>query len=111
MVNSEPFCKDYSEDLFESTTYFSYPFPSTDEVKEVLSIFREHPGLTAVFEKASMHINPNSKYWVRETSSRLLFMKKPRDYDAPSDTLSKASDDIIAYRLTVVYFTPSELVW
>jgi len=111
MVNSEPFCKDYSEDLFESTTYFSYPFPSTDEVKEVLGIFRENPDLIAVFEKASMHINPKSKYWVRETSSRLLFMKKPRYYDAPSDTLSKASDDIIAYRLTVVYFTPSELVW
>ena len=111
MVNSEPFCKDYSEDLFESTTYFSYPFPSTDEVQEVLSIFREHPGLTAVFEKASMHINPNSTFWVSDTVRNKFFLKKPQILSGRDGQLCTPSDDDNHYRLSIVYFFKGSLIW
>ena len=112
MVGHEPFSKDYSEDLFESTTYFSYPFPTAYGIKEVLDIFRSNPSLIDTFENASMHFNPKSRFWVKETSSRLIFKKKPRYYDVRSDKLGNATEDVIAYRLTVVYFNQSlELTW
>lgn len=111
MVSSQPFSKDHVDDLFEGRLYYSYPFPTEHEIREVLDIFHNNPNFVVTFEKASMHINPQSKFWINEISSRLVFMKKPRYYDARKHITDKATNDTIAYRLSVVYFTKSELIW
>lgn len=104
MVDGQPFSKDDREDLFEGTCYYSYSFPTLEDLKEVLSIIRSNLDLVNQFEKASMHINPKSKFWVNETASRLIIMKKPLCYDASSDSLNTASNNDAPYRLTLVYF-------
>ena len=111
VVDGLPFCKDEREELFEGKGYTSYSFPTAENVKEVLDILRGNPNLLPVFEKASMHVNPREKFWVRETTSHLLVMKKPMCYDASSDSLCKASDDEAPYRLTLVYFHKGQLDW
>ena len=72
------------------------------ELKEVLGIIRNNRSLLQQFEEASMHINPQSKFWVNETVNHMLVMKKLQYYDAASDSLLPAADTDIAYRLTIV---------
>ena len=52
-----------------------------------------------------------SKYWVKETKTRFLFMKKPQCYDVCSEQLSTPAKDEMPYRLTIVYFYKGYLVW
>ncbi len=104
LVGGQPFSRDDREELFESTGYCSYSFPKLEELKEVLSIIRSNPDLLDHFERASMHINPQSKFWVNETASQLLIIKKPLCYDASSDSLNTASSSDVPYRLTLLYF-------
>ena len=40
LVSGKPFCKDEREELFVGKHYYSYPFPTVDELKEVLNIIR-----------------------------------------------------------------------
>jgi hypothetical protein len=40
LVNGEPFGMDKREEIFNGTCYYSYPFPSVSELKEVLDILR-----------------------------------------------------------------------
>lgn len=103
-VNGQPFCEDDAVQLFEDMSYFSYSFPTVAELTEVLDIIRSNPSLLTNFEAASMHFNPKSLFWVNETTNHLLFMKKPLCYNASTESLSTASDDIVPYRLTMVYF-------
>ena len=102
MVCGEPFVKDDRAEMFNGVCYYGYPFPTLEELKEVLDIIRNNQSLLQQFEKASMHINPQSKFWVNEAASHLLVMKKPQYYDATSDSLHAASDADVAYRLTIV---------
>ena len=111
MQGGEPFCKDDKNEGFTSDTYYSYRFPSEEEVKEVIRILRGKPNLVEIFENASMHINPNSTYWVRDITGRLPFLKKPQYYDAHSGELLVAGDDKPHYRLTIAYFYKSKLGW
>lgn len=111
MVGGQPFTKDDRMDLFEGMRYYSYPFPAVKEVQEVLDILRSNPDLVQIFENASMHINPQSRFWVKETESRLLVMKKPQCYDAHSEQIGTPSKDDAPYRLTLVYFYKGELIW
>ena len=111
IVNGQPFCKDDHEDLFESDCYFSYPFPSAKEVQEALEIIRSNQSLLQKFEEASMHINPNSTFWVNDVSRNMLFMKKPQYYSARDGQLSPAKDNGNHYRITFVYFHQRELHW
>ena len=111
VVDGLPFCKDEREELFEGNGYTSYSFPTAEEVKEVLDILRSNADLLPVFEKASMHVNPRAKFWVRETTSHLLVAKKPLCYDVGSGSLSKVSDEEAPYRLTLVYFDKDQLNW
>ena len=66
---------------------------------------------TEIFEKAKMHINPNSTFWVSDTASRLLFLKEPQYYDASLGKLTAASDNEPHYRLTIAYFYKSNVSW
>lgn len=102
MVNGQPFVKDDRAEMFNGVCYYGYPFPTLEELKEVLGIIRNNQSLLQQFEKASMHINPQSQFWVNEAASHLLVMKKLQYYDAASDSLIPASDADIAYRLTIV---------
>ena len=76
-----------------------------DEVKEALDILRSNPELVDKFEKASMHINPRSSYWVRDAGRNMLFMKTPQVYDSRSEELTDSGNrSSIHYRLAIVYF-------
>ena len=110
-VGGQPFSKDDRDELFEGMCYFSYPFPSKKDVQEVLEILRSNPSLIQTFEDAKMHINPKSRYWVNETESRLLVMKKPQCYNAHTEQICTPSKDDAPYRLTMVYFNKGSLDW
>ena len=75
VIAGEPFCKDDKYEGFGNDTYYTYRFPTTDELKEALAILRGNADLLAKFDAASMHINPNSTFWVRETASYMFFGK------------------------------------
>lgn len=111
IVNGQPFCKDDHEKLFEGDCYFSYSFPSANEVKEVLEIIRSNQHLLQKLENASMHINPDSTFWVNDISRNMLFLKKPQYYNARDGLLSLAKDNSNHYRITLVYFRPGKMLW
>ena len=106
VVAGEPFCKDDKLEGFDSDVYYSYQFPTTDQVKEVLGILRENKELLDVFEKHSMHINPYSTFWVRETVTKMFILNKLQYYDSKNDVVlpSTGDDRETNYRITVAYF-------
>ena len=106
----EPFCRDEQDDLFNKSRYLSYRFPKLAELKEALDILRNNTSLTIAFDRASMHINPRSTFWVRETVKGLFFQKKAQAYDAFHDTLDSAGNSV-HYRVSIVHFSPTELFW
>ena len=111
IVDGEPFSKDEGDELFMGHSYISYPYESLKDVKEVLDILRGNADLLQAFEKAKMHINPNSSYWVRETARNKFMLKIPQVYDSREDLLCTASDDTPYYRITMVYFYKGNLSW
>lgn len=111
MVAGMPFCKDDSMELLEGMCYSSYSFPQLEEVKTVLSIIHGNPDLHTHFEAAQMHVNPKALFWVRETASNMLRIKKPQCYDVTTDSLVKAPANALPpYRLTMVYFTKDQSI-
>ena len=110
LVNGTPFCKDDRDYLFKGKCYYSYPYPLADDLKEALNIIDANPSLQQRFEEESMHFNPSSTFWVRETAGSFL-SKKPQYYDATSGRLCKATDDTAHYRLTIAYYNKEELSW
>ena len=111
IVDGQPFSKNDKDDLIDGARFFSYPFPAAKDVKEALDILRNNPSLLQKFEEASMHIDIQSKFWVSETASHLIIMKKPQCYDAYSGSVITASDNNAPYRLTLAYFYKGELTW
>ena len=111
MVNGQPFCQDDSEELFAGNRYSSYPFPSAKEVQEVLEILRDDKSLLQKFEAASMHINPNSTFWVNDTTHNMLLMRKPQILNGRDGQISSAGDDVNHYRISIVYFSKDSLIW
>ncbi len=110
--SGEPFCKDDKNEAFTSDVYYSYRFPSVEELKEILGILQGNKELLDKFEEASMHVNPLSTFWVRDTVSKLLFMKKPQYYDATSQQVIPAGDSSdIHYRITVAYYYKTQISW
>ena len=111
MVSGLPFCKDDREELFNGRRYFSFPFPSARDVQEVLEILKWNQSLVDQFEAASMHINPDSTFWVNDTTRNMLFQKKPQFLDARDAQLHPATDDANHYRLSIVHFFKGNLNW
>jgi len=111
IVEGVPFVKDDVEQLFYNTNYYSFPFPKAAEVEEVLSIIRNNQELLKQFDSVSMHINTEATFWVRETTRNFLFMKRPQYFDAHSSLISKAKATDMYYRLSIVYFNNSGLIW
>ena len=111
VIDGQPFTKDDHEEMFNGDRYFSYSYPALKDVKEVLDILESNPTLLQYFQNASMHINPKSKFWVRNMTKRLLVFKRPLCYDAATKSLCTIQNDELAYRLTMVYFFKGELVY
>ena len=77
----------------------------------VLHIIRNDQLLIDTLEKSSMHINPNSTFWVRDTARSRLVLKKPQYYDVLSGKLLTASGvGRVHYRLSIIYFRQSQLI-
>ena len=111
IVNGEPFSKDDRDELFVGHRYYSFPFPSAKDVKEVLDIIEDNQDLLQKFQAASMHINPNSTFWVSDTVRNKFFLKKPQILSGRDGQLYTPSDDDNHYRLSIVYFFKGSLVW
>ena len=111
IVGGKPFVKDDTEELFYDTNYYSFPFPKAIEIEEVLSIIRHNPELLNVFESISMHIDTEATFWVRETTRNMLFMKQLQFFDASQSLTCVAKENKAHYRLSIVYYYNSELVW
>lgn len=110
-VGGQSFSKNDRDILIDGKCFYSYPFPSAKDVKEVLQILRGNPRLLQMLQEASMPIDTESKYWVSETTTRFLIIKKPQCYNALSDSITTASGSDAPYRLTLAYFYNGELTW
>ena len=111
IVNGEPFCKDVREKLFECNHYSSFRFPLAKDLIEALALIRSNQELIKIFNKEGMHVNPDSTFWVRDTASRLFFLKEPQYYDANHGQLTATSDNEAHHRLTIAYFYKSNISW
>ena len=110
-VNGNVFCKDDCDELFSGKTYLSFPFPSEQDIKEVLTILHHDESLLKKLQDASMHFNPESTIWVSETKRSKLLKKRSQFFDTQSGLLYVDDGKHAHYRLAVVYFDEKELVW
>ena len=111
LVKGEPFCKDDSEELFDGHRYYSFPFPSAKDTQEVLDILKGDESLVKKFQEASMHINPNSTFWVSDTVRNKFLRKNMQILDGRDGQLRPASEDGLHYRISIVYFHNGSLGW
>lgn len=111
IIDKQLFSKDVRKEQFVGKRYYSYPFPSEEEVKEALDIINGNPALIKKFEEESMRINPKGKFWVSKLKSRLFAKNLPQCYDASSDSLCTASENDAPCRLTLAYFYKGKLIW
>lgn len=105
------FCKDDKSNLIDGKLYAGYPFPSLQELKEVLDIIRQDDSLASAFEAERMSFRPDSTFWVSDTVRRFLLHTVVQYYDAGSDQLCKAAGDDMHVRLSMAYFYKDNLVW
>ena len=111
IVDGKPFGKDDREEPFAGYNYFSYPFPRATEVMEAIDIIRGNQDLQQKFDKASMHINPDSTFWVKDTTRNMFLRKKLQVLGGRDGQLYPAGDDNEHYRITFVYFYKGNLIW
>lgn len=106
LVRGKPFCKDDFDDMFLNKHYFSFSFPMADELKEVLDILRSDIDIQQKLLDNIMVINPNGTFWVNDTKSQFLGLKrKLQYYDSPTDSLVTANSQSERHqRITIVYF-------
>jgi len=106
LVGGEPFCKDDVDDMFLNRHYFSFSFPMAEELKEVLDILRSDIDIQQNLLNNNMIINPNCTFWVNDTKSQFLGLKrKLQYYDPPTDSLVTANNQNERHqRITIVYF-------
>ena len=86
--------------------YYSYPFPTVNELKEVLDIVRSDMDIQQQLIDNGMFFYPESTFWVSNTKSLILGLKRMLQYYDPStDRLATAkSRDERHQRLTIAYF-------
>ena len=106
LVSGKPFCKDEREELFVGKHYYSYPFPQSDELKEVLNIIRSDTGIQQKLMDNGMSINPNGTFWVNDMKSLFFGLKRsPQYYEPSTDRLAIVkSHDERHQRITIAYF-------
>ncbi len=106
LVNGKPFCKDERIELFMGTRYISYPFPTAEELKEILDIVRPDMNIQQKLIDNGMFFNPNGTFWVSDTKSQLFGMKhSPQYYDPSTGCLATSKRlDERHNRITIAYF-------
>ena len=106
LVNGEPFCKDEGEDLLKGRRYFSYPFPTVNELKKVLNIVRSDMDLQQQFIDNGIFFYPEGSFWVSDTISQFFGLKRsPRYYDPSTGCLATAKSlDERHNRITIAYY-------
>lgn len=106
LVRGKPFCKDDFDNMFLNKHYFSFSFPMVDELKEVLDILRSDIDIQQKLLDNNMITNPNGTFWVNDTKSQFLGLKrKLQYYDPPTDSLVTANSQNERHqRITIVYF-------
>ena len=107
-VCGEPFYADESFSLLEGMEYQGYSFPTTSQLTEVLGIVHDNPSLLSKFHAASMPFDPQSLFWVYDSSLSLGSLKNLQCYDATSGNLCKAPTGVSPIRLTMVYFNTQQ---
>lgn len=77
-----------------------------EELKEVLDILRSDIDIQQKLLDNNMVINPNGTFWVNDTKSQFLGLKrKLQYYDPPTDSLVTANSQNERHqRITIVYF-------
>jgi hypothetical protein len=111
IIDGKPYVKDDSEHLFYDTNYYSFPFPKGEQVEEALSIIRNNAELIKQFESLSMHVNTEATFWVRDTTRNLLLKRQLHYLDAKTNQTCTATESDAHYRLSIVYYDDSALVW
>lgn len=106
LVSGKPFCKDERDELFVGKHYYCFPFPQSDELKEILDIIRSDTGIQQKLVDNGMSINLNGTFWVNDTTSLFLGLKRsPQYYDPSTGRLATAKNlDERHQRLTIAYF-------
>lgn len=105
MIHGEPFCKDDKLEGFSEDTYYSYRFPTEEEVRQVLDIVAHHDALRQKLKEAHMRLDINGRFWTREVTSRFLLLKKALCFDTKTQSLLRpAHADTPCQRLTVELF-------
>ena len=106
LVSGKPFCKDERDELFVGKHYYSYPFPTADELKEVLDIVRSNTDIQQKLMDNGMSIHPEGTFWVNDTKALLFGLERsPQYYDPSTDRLATAKSlDERHQRLTIAYF-------
>lgn len=106
LVNGEPFRKDEREELFMGKRYYSFPFPTADELKEALDIVRFDMKIQQILIDNGMFFNPNGTFWVSDTKSQFFGLKRsPQYYDPSTGCLATAKHlDERHNRITIAYF-------
>jgi len=106
LVSGQPFIKDERDELFVGKHYYGFPFPTVDELKEVLDIVRSNMDIQQQLIDNGMFFYPKGTFWVSNTKSLFLGLKqKPQYYDPSTDCLATAkSHDERHQRITLAYF-------
>ena len=110
-VSGQPFCKDDLDEAFTGDHYYSYPFPQSRDVQEVLDILTDNRTLLDQLDAADMHVNPRAHFWVSETARHMLVQCRPQYYDPATRTLAEPHDDTAPYRIAIVHFYKGQLFW
>lgn len=104
-IAGEPFCMDGKEESSGRNVYYSYPFPTLEELKEVLTIVRANDKLWQQLNDAGMLINPDGTFWIKEMKQKFFAKNKPQYYDPKTKFVETASEPEENHRrLTIVYF-------
>lgn len=106
LVKGKPFCKDERDEMFVGRHYYSYPFPTVDELKEVLEIVRNNTDLQQKLIDNYMFFYPEGTFWVSDTKTLFLGLKRrPQYYDPSTGKLTTADKhDERHQRITIAYF-------
>ena len=106
LVSGMPFCKDERDELFVGKHYYGYPFPTVDELKEILDIVRADTNLQQKLIDNGMFFYPEGTFWVNDTKSEFLGLKRALQYYDPSTgrlTTAKSIDER-HQRISIAFF-------
>ena len=106
LVRGKSFCKDERDELFEGLHYYGYPFPTADELRDILDLVRTDTTIQQKLKASGMSFSPDATFWVSDTKSCFLGLKHcPQYYDPSTGRLATAKSlDEHHQRISVASF-------